>query len=130
MKKLLPAALLALAPALPASAADPIRGMWATQPDNGEFAHVEMGPCAEGKTCGWIRQTFTAEGEHPNDTIGEMLVIDMAETGSGRFEGRIKDPTNGRVYLSKIEMDGDRLYLKGCVLGGLICQTQTWTRVE
>ena len=47
----------------PALAADPLSGLWRTQPGrDGGFGHVEIGPCGGG-LCGTVVQTFDAQGQ-------------------------------------------------------------------
>lgn len=43
MRHIITAAILALTAT--AAAADPIEGVWQTQPDDGAFAHVTVAPC-------------------------------------------------------------------------------------
>jgi uncharacterized protein (DUF2147 family) len=128
MRHLMLAGLAALGLAAPA-AADPVLGTWQTEVDDGAYAHVEMRPCGEA-VCGIVTRTFDAEGEYASETIGEMLVRGMVPQGGGRYEGRVWRPSNDRVYLGRMELSGDRLRLKGCVAGGLICASQTWARVR
>ncbi|MCB1338853.1 MAG: DUF2147 domain-containing protein [Maritimibacter sp.] len=128
MKPLLFAALLAVAPGL--ASADPVDGIWQTQPDDGAYAHVEMGPCSGGKVCGWIRRTFNDTGEYQGENIGKVLVINMENQGDGSYRGSVWRPSNDKTYIGKMELRGDTLDLAGCVAGGLLCSKQTWSRVE
>ncbi|MFN3642783.1 MAG: DUF2147 domain-containing protein [Gemmobacter sp.] len=126
MKRLIAAALITLA--APA-AADPVLGVWQTQPDDGAYAHVTMAPCG-GAICGKITKTFNASGEYRSPNIGKTLVIDMKPEGNGRYAGQVWRPSNDKVYRGKIELAGNTLKLAGCVAGGLICSSQTWARVK
>ncbi len=128
MKTVTLAAALALA-AGAASAADPVEGVWQTQPDDGAYAHVTMAPCGD-KICGKITRTFNASGEYRSPNLGKTLVIDMVPGGNGRYEGRVWRPSNDKIYLGKITLSGNSLALRGCVAGGLLCSSQTWTRVR
>ncbi|GGD40024.1 DUF2147 domain-containing protein [Sinisalibacter lacisalsi] len=128
MKKTLIAALLALAPTT--LAADPVHGMWKTEVDDGAYAYVEMSGCSGGKVCGWIRRTFDDSGEYQSENIGKVIVINMEPQGGGRYEGNVWRPSNDKTYVGKMEMNGDSLFLDGCVLGGLLCKTQTWSRLQ
>ncbi|RBI86171.1 DUF2147 domain-containing protein [Rhodosalinus halophilus] len=112
-----------------AAAADPVLGTWQTEVDDGGCAHVEMRRCGEA-VCGVVTRTFDAEGEYLSETLGEMLVRGMVSQGGGRYEGRVWHPANDRVYPGRTERSGDRLRLKGCVAGGLVCASQTWARVR
>ncbi|MFN6978577.1 MAG: DUF2147 domain-containing protein [Gemmobacter sp.] len=126
MKRLIAAALITIA--APA-AADPVLGVWQTQPDDGAYAHVTMAPCG-GAICGKITKTFNASGEYRSPNIGKTLVIDMKPEGNGRYAGQVWRPSNDKVYRGKIELAGNTLKLAGCVAGGLICSSQTWARVK
>jgi len=108
---------------------DPVLGLWQTEPDDGAYAHVEMAPCGAA-ICGTIRAAFDANGPFEADTIGRVLVMDMASEGPGAYRGRVWRPSNDRTYLGKITLEGDRLELAGCVAGGLLCARQTWARLR
>ncbi len=120
------AALVALAgPAM----ADPVLGTWKTQTDDGAYAHIDMGKCGSN-ICGKIARTFNSSGEYSSPNIGKTLVIDMAPNGDGSYEGKVWRPSNDKIYIGKMQLDGNALALRGCVAGGLICSKQTWSRVQ
>ena len=123
---------IAIAVAMQASAAfaaDPVFGLWQTQPDDGAFAHVQMSECGDA-VCGVISRTFNSDGEYQSKNIGRQIVIDMVPTGEGNYKGRVWRPSNNKVYNGKIALNGDRLNLSGCIAGGLLCSKQTWLRVQ
>lgn len=128
MKRLAIAAALLLGAATIA-AADPIEGVWQTQPDEGSFAHVTIAPCG-GAFCGTISRTFKDKAEYNSPNTGKQIVIDMAPQGDSKYEGKVWRPANNKVYLGKISLSGDRMNLSGCVAGGLLCKSQTWVRVQ
>ncbi|MGZ2258419.1 DUF2147 domain-containing protein [Roseobacter sp. A03A-229] len=121
------AAALMLAAGL--AQADPIEGTWRTEPDDGAYALVNIAPCG-ANFCGTIDRTFNAEGEYASQNIGKTLVIDMAPEGAGKYRGKVWRPSNNKIYLGKIDLNGDSMRLSGCVAGGLICSKQTWARVQ
>lgn len=112
-----------------AAAADPALGTWKTQVDDGAYAHVTMAPCGKA-VCGTIARTFNASGEYKSPNLGKTLVIDMVPNGGGAYSGKVWRPSNDKVYIGKMTLSGDTIALKGCVAGGLICSSQTWTRVK
>ena len=59
-----------------------------------------------------------------------MLVRNMAPKGDGYYAGKVWRPSNDKIYVGKMQMSGNKLKLKGCVAGGLLCSSQTWTRVK
>lgn len=109
--------------------ADPVEGVWQTQPDEGAYAHVRMEPCG-AKFCGTMIRTFKSDGEYKSPNIGKKLVIDMVPTGGGKYEGQVWRPSNNKIYKGKLELSGNTLQMGGCVAGGLICAKQTWSRVQ
>lgn len=129
MTRLLSAAALTLALAAPA-AADPVLGMWKTQPDdNGNFGHVEIYTC-EASICGVIRRAFDSAGNAvESENVGKRMIWDMQSRGDGTYrEGRIWAPDRDRTYNSRMELSGNTLEVSGCV--GPICRAQTWTRAN
>lgn len=112
-----------------AAVAEPIVGTWQTQVDDGRYAHVRIAPCG-GAFCGTITRTFNAGGEYDAETKGRQIVREMVAQGGGAYEGRVWRPSNDRVYLGKADVSGDRMRLRGCVAGGLICASQTWAKLD
>lgn len=127
MKKYILAAAFALAAG--AAAADPIEGVWQTQPDDGSFAHVTIAPCG-GAFCGTITRTFKDRAEYASPNVGRQIVIDMAPQGGGNYQGRVWRPANDRIYAGKASVSGNQMSLAGCVAGGLLCKSQSWVKVQ
>lgn len=97
-----------------ALAADPIVGNWLTE--SGETANIA--PCGSGNFCIAVKT-----GTHAGKTIG-LLINDQ-----GRYSGKITDPETNRTYRGKAKINGRSMQMSGCVLGGLICQSQTWSKM-
>jgi len=112
-----------------AAMADEIEGVWQTEPDDGAFAMVEIAPCGDAY-CGHIRRTFTSDGEYQSENIGKMLVIDMVPVGEGAYEGQVWRPSNDKIYIGKINIDGSEMKLRGCIAGGLLCSSQRWVKLS
>lgn len=127
MKTTILAAAFALASG--AAFADPIEGLWQTQPDDGAYAHVQIAPCG-ANFCGTIVKTFNTGGEYQSPNLGKQIVSNMAPKGNGAYEGKVWRPSNGKTYLGKIALNGTAMKLAGCVAGGLICAKQNWTKVK
>ncbi len=120
-------ALLALTAT--ATAADPVVGLWKTQPDEGRYAHIDLHECGD-MICGTVAEVFDEHDRSmPSDSIGRQIVWDMQPNGNGKYrKGRIYRVSNDKTYKSKMILDGNRLIVKGCI--GPICKKQNWTRVE
>lgn len=128
MKTMTLAAALALA-ATTALAADPIEGIWQTQADEGSVALVQIVPCG-GAYCGTIVRTFKGQQEYRSPNIGKQIVIGMAPSGGGAYAGKVLRPADNKVYNGKAQVSGGSMKLSGCVAGGLICRSQTWTKLQ
>ena len=112
------------------AAAEPVAGVWQTEPgDTGSYAHVTIAPCG-ANVCGTLGKAFAAGGaavENPNE--GRQMVWDMKARGDGTYRGgKIWAPDRDKTYNARMELAGDKLTVEGCVLG--ICRGQTWTRVK
>lgn len=129
MKRMIALSAFCLGLTALAAAADPIEGVWRTEPDEGAFAYVTIAPCGD-KFCGVITQTFNASGEFVSPNTGRQIVSGMAPVGGRKYEGRVWRPSNDKTYLGKIELQGDRMALRGCIAGGLICAKQDWIKVQ
>ncbi len=127
LKTMIAAAVLALAGG--AALADPIEGTWQTQPDDGAYAHVQMARCG-ALLCGNIVRTFNATGEYASPNLGKQIVREMAPSGANKYAGKVWRPSNDKIYIGKMDLNGTSLKLSGCVAGGLICSKQTWSRVN
>lgn len=97
-----------------ALAADPLEGRWRTQ--SGETAQI--GACGSG-LCITLRS-----GKHAGKQIGSVK-----PQGSNAYAGTIIDPADDKSYSGKASLSGSALTLSGCVLGGLICKSQNWTKI-
>ena len=110
--------------------ADPVEGLWQTEPDAGGFAHVDIAPCGPS-LCGKVQGTFHLDGSaYDTPLVGEYLVWDMVPEGGGQYRGKVFQPSTGKTFSGKARLTGERLKMSGCVLGGLICQGQVWRRVK
>ena len=122
----------------PAFASD-VFGIWQSQVnDEGNFIHVEMAPCASNGSliCGTIVKAANvdpAKGDkkRQKELMGKVMINDMAADGANEWDdGTIWAPDDDETYSSKMELNGDVLEVSGCVMGGLICRGQDWTRVK
>ena len=124
--KRLSAILLTSLPAL--AAADPVEGLWKSEVDDGEYAHIQMEPCGSN-LCGRVVAVFDEAGQIEGPTVGTNLVWDMMAEGDGAYGGgKILHPASGKTYNCKMNLNGDSLRVRGCF--GPICGKQTWVRLN
>lgn len=128
MKNTVTAALISVFAAGAAWAADPIEGLWKTQPDDGVFYHVQMQQCGNAY-CGVFKKKFENGKEVASPAIGKNAVFDMRPDGAGKYSGKAWKPSNGKTYKGKGKLNGNNLSMSGCVLG-VLCIKQTWQRIK
>ena len=129
MKTYLFAGLMMVAAGM--ACADPVEGIWQTKKDdNGNFGHIEVKPCGPA-FCGTLIKSFDSAGA-PIDTpnIGRKIVWDMVAYADGLYDdGKVYSPDRDKTYNSDMTLSGDKLAVRGCVLG--ICRDGgTWNRVK
>jgi uncharacterized protein (DUF2147 family) len=132
-------ALIAIAPAL---AADPL-GTWLTGDKKGKIRIVN---CA-GAICGtlvWIAEPIDPDTNQPKldknnsnaslqsrPLLGIPIVLSMKPAGGDKWEGQVYNAQDGGTYTGSFTLtSANTAELKGCVMGGLICKGQTWTRTN
>ena len=99
------------------SGASPL-GQWTVHDKSARVLIQNCGP----NLCGNL--SWTADGNE----VGQQILINMKPEGA-RWTGTVVDIRNGRRYLAHIALQSDQaLRLDGCVLGGLICDGEVWTR--
>lgn len=130
MRTSLVAAIAALMLSGTARADEPI-GIWKTEAkDDGRYLHVEVAPCADAVAtlCGTAVAAF---GGAKQETVGKRIFWGMARDKTGVWSGgQVWAADEDKTYDGRIEMNGAALEISGCVLGGLICRGQDWTRVN
>jgi uncharacterized protein (DUF2147 family) len=120
--------------ALPAQAqsSDP-SGTWLTQSGD---TRVRIAKCGAA-LCGIIVSSTYQKDVNNSDPklrersmVGVQMISDIRPTGDG-FSGQLYNPQDGKTYTGKLKvMSPTTLQLSGCVLGGLICRSQTWTKAN
>jgi uncharacterized protein (DUF2147 family) len=121
--------------ALPGSAlsASP-EGLWLVKDQTGRIRIEKCGGRMWG-TIAWQRTPKT-DANNPNPALqrrsllGAAILIGMKQVAPDRWDGDIYNPQNGKIYNSNITLlPSGMLQIKGCVLGGLICGGEDWTRL-
>lgn len=134
-KAMITAALVAALAASPVAAAPPAsspQGLWLNP--HGSVA-VRTGTCGD-KICGWIVWASDAAQKDARESgvghlVGTELLEDYRPRGPDSWAGTVFVPDMGRHFSSEIDtLSAGRLKIKGCILGGLICKSQIWSRIE
>lgn len=94
---------------------------------------VRIAPCGV-EVCGTIvraspeAEKDAREGGTPK-LVGVQLLQHYKQVAPDRWEGRVFVPDMGGTYSSHIvKVSPNALRISGCLLGGWLCKTQTWTR--
>jgi uncharacterized protein (DUF2147 family) len=131
---------LALILVAPARAADPF-GTWLTGDKKGKVKIVNC----NGALCGtlvWLQEPIDPDTKRPKTDkhnvdaskqgrplLGAPIVLDMKPNGADTWQGQVYNAEDGNTYSGSFTLTGaNTAELKGCVMGGLICKAQTWTR--
>ena len=98
-------------------------GEWARTDGKGKVRFAPCGPAVCG-TLVWLKE--------PSDRakVGQRVFFDMKPTGENVWAGTAFNPEDGKEYSGKMTLSGNSLVTAGCVFGGLICKSVSWTRVN
>ena len=117
-----------------AQEASKAHGVW--QSESG-ITRVRVSPCGKG-LCGtviWqknpskdVYNPDPAKRERP--IVGLQLVSNMQPVGPDEWSGAIYNYEDGKTYAGKVKLTGASLAIGGCVMGGMVCQTKTWTKIN
>ncbi len=124
MARALAMSLVFLATAIPAAFAGDAKGDWAR--DTGE-SKVRIAGCGGDALCGsiiWLRDKSGPA------KVGQQVFFDMKPQGENVWTGSAFNPDDGKTYSGKLTLTGDHLVTAGCVFGGLICKSVSWTRAR
>lgn len=122
-------------------AAEPT-GTWSTE---GGLSRVRISPCGSA-LCGTVislkepndpetgkpklDKNNADTGKRSRPLIGVPIVLGMQKSGD-KWQGQVYNASDGKTYSGGLTLVGnDSLKLEGCVLGGMICKAQTWTRAN
>jgi uncharacterized protein (DUF2147 family) len=127
MPALLALALLAVAPADP----DAIEGVW-SNPHNS--VHLRYAPCGQGLVCGtvvWASDKAIADARRggTDPLIGTQIFRNLRKAGPSRWKGKVFVPDINRTFSGSVTVDGNRMIGRGCLIAGVGCKSQTWTRL-
>ncbi|MBK8008320.1 MAG: DUF2147 domain-containing protein [Rhizobiales bacterium] len=128
------AALCAFAFPSIAQDADKVAGVWQSQSG---ITRVKVLPCGTG-LCGHVvwQKNPSKDVHNPDPSkrerpiVGLQLVSNMKPVGPGEWSGSIYNYEDGKTYQGKVKAAGNAIEIGGCVMGGMICQSKTWTKVN
>lgn len=131
-------ALLAATVAFTTSAvADPMAemaGRWRDSDGESEIEIARCGPALCG-TIVWLKEPRIDKANpdpalRARSLMGVRVLLGFrSEPGAATLSGEGYNPEDGRSYKTTLELKSrTTLSVKGCVMGGLICDDDIWTR--
>lgn len=101
------------------AAAGSANGTWLR--DNG--AHVLAFDCGGGLG---LKVTKSPEPAK----VGKTIMCGAKPAGENKWKGSVLNLDDGQKYSGYVTLSGNSLTLSGCVLGGIICKNDTWSRIK
>ncbi|NJM36055.1 MAG: DUF2147 domain-containing protein [Rhodomicrobium sp.] len=111
-------------------------GVW-QHPENG--SHIRVAQCGGGlcATIVKVKDPSRTDVNNPDPKLrsrpvkGITIMNGAKKTGDKAWSGKLYNTQDGQTYSGTLTVvDKNSLKLQGCVLGGLICQGPTWTRIQ
>jgi uncharacterized protein (DUF2147 family) len=123
-------------------AADPL-GTWHTEEGKATVRVAACGPALCGTIIA-LKEPNDATGKPKTDQnnvdaglrsrpiIGVLIVLGMKPSGTAnKWSGQVYNAEDGKTYTGNLTLqDANTIKLEGCILGGLVCKAQTWTRAS
>ncbi|WP_158011612.1 DUF2147 domain-containing protein [Sphingomonas turrisvirgatae] len=134
MKSIRTFGLIAMA-ALLAGAAPPQQGIEGVYQNAHRTIRLRLAPCGDAlcATVVWATDKARADARKGSgrELIGSQLLTDLRPTGPGKWRGKAYVPDlDRRATATVVRTRVDELRVSGCVLGGLICQSRHWGRID
>jgi uncharacterized protein (DUF2147 family) len=87
-------------------------------------ANVAIRPCG-ANLCGFV--SWSQDGEN---LVGKQVLLAMRPDGQ-KWSGTVVNVRDGQRYAARMSLVSDEaLKVEGCVMGGLICGGQQWSRLR
>jgi uncharacterized protein (DUF2147 family) len=124
----------AVSPATTARTAEPKpTGEWVVAD---KTARIHIAPCKDALwgVISWTEKPGTDENNpdpalRDRPVVGMPILLNLKQAEPNSWEGEVYNAQNGKTYMAKISLAGeDVLRIEGCVLGGLFCGGENWTR--
>lgn len=109
---------------------DEFSGIWQNPKDT---VHLQLRQCGD-RICGdvvWATEAAKADARRGGkvDLVGQQLLRDFVRGDDGLARGKVFVPDLGLTFKGSAQhVNADAIKVKGCLVGGLICKSQVWTR--
>lgn len=108
-------------------------GIW-RNPKN--TVHLQIKPCGPEVSCGdvvWASKKALDDARQAGNKnlIGMRILREFRPAKDGSWRGKVFVPDlNATFQGSATFIDVNNMRAKGCLIGGFLCKSQVWTRVE
>jgi len=107
--------------------ADKAIGVW-LRPNKGW--HIEFAKCGDN-LCGEVVSGDGVDKKTGESVVGVKMLYDLTKDGEDSWVGKMYNPGDGHEYKGKVKvLSENEIKMSGCLLGGLICRSEKWPRVE
>ncbi len=107
--------------------ADQAIGVWLRE---SKGWHVEFALCGD-KLCGEVISGDGVDKGTGQSVIGVKMLYDLVKSDATTWVGRMYNPGDGNEYKGKVEvLSENEIKMSGCLLGGLICRSEKWPRID
>jgi len=95
---------------------------------NGTWYRPKTGALIKVFNCGGGLGMRVVKSKSPKK-VGKTIMCGAKKTAANKWKGSILNLDDGKTYLGYVTLNGSKsLSLQGCVLGGLICKSDTWSK--
>ena len=100
-----------------------------------DSVHVRIHPCGKGR-CGtvvWANDKAKADSARggTRDLVGTELFREFREVSPKVWKGKVFVPDINKVFTGTGTIkDQNTIVARGCLIAGMGCKSQTWTRVR
>lgn len=100
-----------------------------------DSVRIRFSPCGQDRVCGvvtWASDKAKEDARRggTQQLVGTNLFRNFQRVAPGQYKGHVFVPDMNRTFSGHMEIKGDSMIGKGCVLAGLICKQQVWTRIS
>lgn len=107
--------------------ADKAIGVWLREKEGWQ---IEFKPCGD-KLCGEVISGEGVDKKTGGPVVGVQMLFDLEKKNDDTWVGKMYNPGDGNEYKGKVKvLEADRVKMSGCMLGGLVCRSEKWPRVE
>ena len=86
-------------------------------------AHVKAFECAGGLGLKVVKSPEPKK-------VGKTIMCGAKKVSENKWKGTVLNLDDNQKYSGSVTLNGGSLTLSGCVLGGIICKDDTWSKIN